>query len=130
MVGGLLETYKIPLPSGRPPMEPYLEVASSKRGAPQPEEDLRRLVADVFGDAALHCPCRCSPPSLVEILENSCSNWSVIDAISIHSGGLVVERPPELRKVEGCIPTAAGNPLVISKWAHAYPGLALGFFRE
>ncbi|XP_065299399.1 acetylcholinesterase-like isoform X2 [Dermacentor albipictus] len=58
MVGGLLETYNIPLPSGRPPMEPYLEIASSKGGAPQQGEDLRRLVADIFGDAALHCPCR------------------------------------------------------------------------
>ncbi|XP_077500426.1 acetylcholinesterase-like [Amblyomma americanum] len=56
LVGGLLETYKIPLPTGRPPMQPYVEVAGS-RGSVE-GQDLRRLVADVFGDAALHCPCR------------------------------------------------------------------------
>ncbi|KAL3252316.1 hypothetical protein MRX96_017641 [Rhipicephalus microplus] len=57
LVSGLLETYNIPLPSGLPAMQPYLdEKTASPRG--QQQEDMRRFVADVFGDAALHCPCR------------------------------------------------------------------------
>ncbi|KAL1477722.1 hypothetical protein MTO96_035524 [Rhipicephalus appendiculatus] len=59
LVSGLLETYNIPLPPGRPPMEPYLEEKTTDPGGQQ-QEDMRRFVADVFGDAALHCPCRCS----------------------------------------------------------------------
>lgn len=55
LVTGLLETYKIPLPIGRPAMEPYLE--EGKKG-PQAVQDFRSLIADVFGDAALLCPCR------------------------------------------------------------------------